>query len=125
MRYIYTDTADTAYLKRLLFGAVVGLDGHVGKRATTGGDRSIDGVERYRVRDVLWLWVLRAHGCVLAGLRERVVARIEIFTLVAEEVLGKDGQVAVLLLELGRLFCERHIHVVATVAQVLIALALH
>lgn len=45
--------------------------------------------------------------------------------LVAEEVLGKDGEVSVLLLEFGRLFCERHIHVVATVAQVLIALALH
>jgi hypothetical protein len=28
--HTYTDTADTAYLKCLLFSAVVGLDGHVG-----------------------------------------------------------------------------------------------
>jgi hypothetical protein len=45
--------------------------------------------------------------------------------LVAEEVLGEYGQVAILLLELGRLFCEGHVHVVAAVTQMLVALALH
>jgi hypothetical protein len=50
------------------------------------------------------------------------------------EILGKDGEVAILLLELGRLFSERHVLVIVVVAvvvvagsvfRVLIALALH